>query len=71
MILDLSGKLTLEEPVKAETVKLREDLISGLVNLGYPTKGSSECISQILRDNPDLKNFEKLFKIALKKISRR
>ncbi len=70
VILELTGKLEFSEDQKDETVQLREDLVSGLVNLGYSQRQVNELVNRTLRDNPDQKTFEDLFKSLLKKISR-
>ncbi|MDQ1351590.1 MAG: holliday junction helicase RuvA [Acidobacteriota bacterium] len=70
IILELTGKLELEEEQVAETVQMREDLVSGLVNLGYPAKSVTELVNKILKEYPDVVSFEELFKILLKKISK-
>jgi Holliday junction DNA helicase RuvA len=70
VILELTGKLELEEEQVEESVQLREDLISGLVNLGYPAKGVKEVVHKTLKEHAEIVSFEELFKLALKKISR-
>ncbi len=70
IILELTGKLELEEEQKEETVQLRDDLISGLVNLGYPVKSVTDHVNKTLKDHPETTSFEQLFKLLLKKISR-
>ena len=70
IILELTGKLELEEEQVEETVQMREDLISGLTNLGYPAKSVKEMVNKTLRDNPESASFEDLFKLILKKISK-
>jgi Holliday junction DNA helicase RuvA len=70
VILELTGKLELEEEQVEESVQLREDLISGLVNLGYPAKGVKEVVNKTLKEHAEIASFEELFKLALKKISR-
>jgi Holliday junction DNA helicase RuvA len=70
IILDLTGKLELEDTSAHETVKLKEDLVSGLVNLGYPPRSVRELVNKIVRENPDVTVFEEIFKLALKKIAR-
>jgi Holliday junction DNA helicase RuvA len=70
VVLELTGKLELEEEQVEESVQLREDLISGLVNLGYPAKGVKEVVNKTLKENVDIDSFEELFKLALKKISK-
>ncbi|UCH93195.1 MAG: Holliday junction branch migration protein RuvA [Candidatus Aminicenantes bacterium] len=70
VILELTGKLELEEEQVEETVQLRDDLISGLVNLGYPAKGVKEVVNKTLKEHAQSNSFEELFKLALKKISK-
>lgn len=70
IILELTGKLELEEEQVEETVQLREDLISGLVNLGYPARSVKDTVNKILKENPGTTSFEELFKLILKKISK-
>jgi Holliday junction DNA helicase RuvA len=70
VVLELTGKLELEEEQVEESVQLREDLISGLVNLGYPAKGVKEVVNKTLKEHDDIDSFEELFKLALKKISK-
>ena len=70
IILELTGKLELEEEQPEETVQLRDDLISGLVNLGYPAKAVKEFVNKVLKENPGITSFEDLFKQSLKKISK-
>ena len=71
VILELTGKLELEEEAVEESVQLRDDLISGLVNLGYPHKGVKEVVHKTLKEHADTTSFEELFKLALKNISNR
>ncbi|MCU0287041.1 MAG: Holliday junction branch migration protein RuvA [Acidobacteria bacterium] len=70
IILELTGKLELEEEQVPETLMLRDDLVSGLVNLGYPAKSVSDLVNKTLKEYPDMTSFEELFKILLKKISK-
>jgi Holliday junction resolvasome RuvABC DNA-binding subunit len=70
IVLELTGKLELEDAAAHETVKLKEDLVSGLVDLGYSPKNARELVNKIVRENPGLTAFEKLFKLALKKITK-
>jgi Holliday junction DNA helicase RuvA len=70
IILELTGKLELEGEVVEETVQMREDLISGLVNLGYPAKAVTDHVNKTLKEHPDTTSFEELFKLLLKKISK-
>jgi len=70
LILELTGKLELDEEQAGESSQLRDDLISGFVNLGYPEKGVRDVVNKFLKENPDVKSFEELFKQILKKISK-
>lgn len=70
LILELTGKLELEEEQVPETVQLRDDLISGLVNLGYPVKSVTDFVNKALKENPEAVSFEEMFKLLLKKISK-
>lgn len=70
IILELTGKLELEEEQPDETVQVREDLISGLVNLGFPAKSVKEIVNKTLKEVPATSSFEELFKLLLKKISK-
>lgn len=70
IILELTGKLELTEEQIEETMQMREDLISGLVNLGYPAKSVTELVNKTLKENPETMSFQELFKLLLKKISK-
>ena len=70
IILELTGKLELEEEQADGTSQLRDDLISGLVNLGYPVKSVTDYVNKTLNQNPDITAFEELFKLLLRKISK-
>lgn len=67
IVLELTGKLE-TEPAETEALSLLgNDLLSGLVNLGYPPKAAREAVARVLRDHPACGDFETLFKLALKK----
>ncbi len=70
VILELTGKLELEEEQAEESVQLRENLVSGLVNLGYPAKAVKEVVDRTFKEHAGVDSFEELFKLALKKISK-
>lgn len=70
LILELTGKLELEEEQVPETVQLRDDLVSGLVNLGYPVKSVTDFVNKALKENPEPVSFEEMFKLLLKRISK-
>jgi Holliday junction DNA helicase RuvA len=65
IVLELTGKLE-TEPAEAIS-RLGGDLVSGLVNLGYPPKAARAAADRVLKDNPGGDDFEALFKMALKK----
>jgi len=69
IILELSGKIRFEDDELSEDSKLRNDLVSALVNLGYPHKGVKAAVEEVLRDDQTDKSFESMFKLILKKIS--
>ncbi len=67
IVLELTGKLE-TEPAEADALSLLgNDLLSGLVNLGYPPKAAREAVARVLKDHPGRDDFESLFKLALKK----
>jgi len=68
IILELAGKLE-AEPAEAEALtRLGADLVSGLVNLGYPARAARETVQRVLKENPGQEDFEGLFKALLKKV---
>ena len=72
IILELTGKVDFFEEEQADgRVKLKEDLVSGLVNLGFTQKGASQCVEGVLKKNPQTSSFEFLFKDALKQLRSR
>jgi len=50
-----------------EQKELKNNAISGLINLGWKKKESEEKINQILNENSSIKTIEELIKSALKK----
>ncbi len=70
IILELSGKIIFAEDDVTDSVKIKDDLISGMVNLGYPLKNVKKIVSDILKEYDDKISFETYFKMVLKKISR-
>jgi len=70
IILELSGKIIFAEDDVTDSVKIKDDLISGMVNLGYPLKNVKKIVSDILKEYDDKISFERYFKMILKKISR-
>jgi len=69
IILELTGKLELEKEEGDEQLRLKDDLISGLVNLGYPVKTARDKVGLMLKDHPQEKDFETLFKQLLRKMN--
>lgn len=72
IILELTGKLEFpEEKRDDQFIKMKDDLISGLTNLGFPSRGLNDYVDNVLKENPEETSFEVLFKMILKKISKR
>ncbi len=69
IILELSGKISFDEDGTSNEVKLKGDLISALVNLGYPQKGTKQAVESVMREDHSDQSFEYLFKLILKKVS--
>ena len=70
IILELSGKVDFSEEAVSDSVKIKDDLISGLVNLGYPLKSVKKVVSDSLKNYDESLSFGDYFKRVLKKISR-
>ncbi len=73
LILELSGKLVPAEAAVAGEegrVRLRADLESGLLNLGYQAKVAHEAAERTLREQPDLTSFEEAFRATLRRLHR-
>lgn len=71
IILELTGKLDFDEDELDDArLKMKGDLISGLVNLGFTSRSISGYIDSIIKENPKETSFEILFKKVLKKISK-
>ncbi|MCK4943196.1 MAG: Holliday junction branch migration protein RuvA [Candidatus Aminicenantes bacterium] len=69
IILELTGKLDFDEDKLDDArLKMKGDLISGLVNLGFTSRSISGYIDTIIKENPKETSFEILFKKVLKKI---
>ena len=67
IILELTGKLDLgEDHLDDKMVKMKEDLISGMVNLGFTSRSIAGIVDRILKENPEETSFETLFKQILK-----
>ncbi|HNX97733.1 MAG TPA: Holliday junction branch migration protein RuvA [Candidatus Aminicenantes bacterium] len=72
LILELSGKLVPPASTGEDTgrARLRTDLESGLVNLGYTLKVAREAAERTLRENPGVTGFEEAFRAAMRRLSR-
>jgi Holliday junction DNA helicase RuvA len=68
IVLELTGKLEAEPAEAGALSRLGSDLVSGLVNLGYPAKAARETVQRVLKENPGREDFEGLFKALLKKV---
>jgi Holliday junction DNA helicase RuvA len=68
IILELTGKLEAVAEGGGEEAGLRDDLVSGLVNLGYAAKAAREAVQRAQRDHPGETSFAVLFKSALKRL---
>ncbi len=71
IIVDLSGKLIFErEEIIEEKVKLRDDVVSGLINLGYSSKSVKSAVEHVIKNNKDIDDFGELFKLSLKRLTK-
>ncbi|MEN8223461.1 MAG: Holliday junction branch migration protein RuvA [Acidobacteriota bacterium] len=70
IILELSGKIIFDDEDMNEGAKVKNDLISALVNLGYPHRGVKTAVEEVLKEDVPDKSFESLFKLILKRISK-
>ncbi|MBN2345595.1 MAG: Holliday junction branch migration protein RuvA [Candidatus Aminicenantes bacterium] len=68
IVLELTGKLDVEPGAPDLMGGLAADLVSALVNLGYPIKGTREAVGRLLKEHPGRTDFEALFKMALRKV---
>jgi len=75
--LELKGQMSVFMlPEQAETVKaagtpqtIEEDILSALVNLGYPKPAAEKAISMALREDGTERTFEGILKNALKRLA--
>ncbi len=70
IILELSGKIIFDDEDMSEDARLKNDLVSALVNLGYPQRGVKAVVDEVLREDVSDQSFEKLFRVILKRISK-
>jgi len=73
VVLEMSGRLgrVVEEPGREDVSTIENDLVSGLVNLGFAVRMARQAVKGVL-ESPDEqeKPFGELFKKALKRISK-
>ncbi len=62
------GETVAGEEAASPEVALRDDLVSALVNLGYPRNPSEKAVGQVLREESGL-SFEVALKKALRQLS--
>lgn len=73
VVLEMSGRLA---RIQAETggkeeSQVEDDLVSGLVNLGFTPKSARQAVKQVLQSSEESgRPFNELLKTALKRISR-
>lgn len=66
-MLKLAAAADMPEPILLlEKAQMKEDLISALVNLGYPRSAVEKAIGAILADRTQAPDFEAILKRALK-----
>ena len=77
LTLELKGQMSaFMLPEQAETVKsagtpqtVEEDILSALINLGYPKPAAEKAISMALREDGAERTFEGILKNALKRLA--
>ena len=71
-VLELTGKLKMaHESGEGGKGVLSDELISGLVNLGFTPRHARDAVESVMREKRETREFEPLFKLALKRISRK
>jgi len=71
MILELSGGLSTPSTAESTGSPMSDELISALVNLGFQEKKSREAVAKLVSASDEGLQFEVLFKLALKEVSKR
>jgi Holliday junction DNA helicase RuvA len=75
IVLELKNQITpfmLSEQAERSVEKadgLQEDILSALVNLGYPRAGAEKALSGVLASGECERNFEKLLRHTLRRLS--
>lgn len=73
VVLEMSGRLARiqAEPGRKEESRVEDDLVSGLVNLGFTLKSARQAVKGVLETPEESgRPFNELLKTALKRISR-
>lgn len=73
VVLEMSGRLgrVMGESGESRIPDVENDLVSGLVNLGFSTRLAREAVTNVLKSSGEAdQSFNELFKLALKRISR-
>ncbi len=71
LVLELTGKLDYTGSDSSDSDSaLRDELVSGLVNLGYPESRVRPVVKKVMKEESLDSGFEELFKITIKKVSR-
>ena len=69
IVLELTGKLDFDiEKIDDQKKQLKDDLISGLINLGFPTKSVSQIVDRVIKEYPEESSFEVMLKNVLRHI---
>ena len=75
IVLELKSQITpfmfseQAEPSVEKADGLQEDILSALVNLGYPRAGAEKALSGVLSSGECERNFEKLLRHTLRRLS--
>jgi Holliday junction DNA helicase RuvA len=62
---DMSGFSTAAEPARPSLGGVAEDVLSALVNLGYPRPAAQKAVENAARDKDAAGDFERLFRAAI------
>jgi Holliday junction DNA helicase RuvA len=69
IILELTGKLDFDaDKIDDQQKQLKDDLVSGLVNLGFPGRSVAQIVDRMIKENPGETSFEALLKKVLRQI---
>jgi len=70
IILELTGKLDLEKLTPDANQRLKDELVSALLNLGYAPKSARDAVTAIFQEKPEQLEFETLFKTILRRVGK-